>query len=113
MLVLLHLSWVRADVSCARHSHHGSTTAMAMPEGHGHASMDGMVAQGTHTEKSPCDTPATTDGCSALTSCGSSFDGGARESTTLGRVAESEPMPAYTATALSRAIVPETPPPRA
>lgn len=109
MLVMLHLTFVGADVACAEQGHHGAMAGMsdapASETAREHQAHDGG-------SRSPCDTPAAVHCCDAVASCGI-VALAAPSGETVSMVAAERALSPATQHLLSRALGPEPPPPRA
>ena len=109
MLVMLHLTFVGADLACAEQGHHGAMAGMsdtpASDSAAGHHSDHGGAP-------APCDTPAAAHCCDAVASCGIVALAASSGETFSIAAAERALAPA-THHLLSRPLGPEPPPPRA
>lgn len=111
MLLMAHLSLVGTDLACAKHgvakapdAHAAHSTARH------HVSHSG---RGASQQQDDCETPATPDCCSAVTSCAPTIAIGEVTSVDQTPLVDAS-RPVGTATApLSRVVAPETPPPKA
>lgn len=107
MLLMLHLSLVRADSACASHGASKGSPMAGMAEHH-----HGPAGPSHGGQKEKCDTPVTQDCCSALTSCAPALAAPASVEPRFAvlRVRQSTDR---VESAPSRVTAPETPPPRA
>ena len=102
-LALLHLNVERVDAACA--THHPAPAA-----GHEGMHHDGSAP----TERTPCDTPVSSDCCQALASCASvlSLDAGS-DTMASPAIVPLTIAAAVSERPLSRSTAPEPPPPKA
>ncbi|HEX8848267.1 MAG TPA: hypothetical protein VF761_01915 [Gemmatimonadaceae bacterium] len=109
MLVMLHLTFVGADVACAEQGHHRAMAGMS-----GAPASDAAQEHRAHPDssQSPCDTPAAAHCCDGLASCGMAALA-ASPGETVSIVAAERALAPATQHLLSRALGPEPPPPRA
>lgn len=108
-LLMLHLTFVSADVTCAQH---GSRSASAHQHGGLHADRTVAQARMTATDK-PCQTPIQPQCCRAMVSCAVSAN--SERST---RMADLPPVrgviePAIWSLPRSQIASPDPPPPKA
>ena len=110
-VMMLHLTFVGADVTCAQHG----SRAMSAHE-HGSARHEHMAAASnvrvSGTEQ-PCDTPTQPQCCRAMTSC--AVNAASERGTRLAQVlpAHDAIEPAVMRTPLSQVTSPDPPPPKA
>jgi hypothetical protein len=110
-LLMLHLSFVRADVACAAHGdRHGRATSAMQHHTASHAHGTPSESQG---REKPCDTPRQADCCQALASCALllAFNGDDGASSIVS--AHDAVRGAVVSIPLSLIVPPDPPPPKA
>jgi len=111
--LMLHLTLVGADWTCARHADTSGASAMATMSHHTGVSISSAGLAATESSNQPCDTPSGPECCRAMTSCSVAFGlGGDLQRPQPPLVRESMRLGSAIAPA-SLIVAPDPPPPKA
>ncbi|HEY9228939.1 MAG TPA: hypothetical protein VIP11_19970 [Gemmatimonadaceae bacterium] len=110
-LLMLQLSLLGADASCARHGDHGRVRSQTGTQHDAHLMAPAQAA--VANAEQPCETPTQPDCCRAMTSCAVNIAFGSGTRISSLPAAHEAIRPDAMRTPQSRITAPEPPPPRA